>query len=113
MQNFSILDYCFDRLNSIKKFILSVQSQNPVNTKSDLKRKRTRSFNRYQIPRKRRLLSNSKVNTKYETESHRTTRRRNILSFKNMFSYKRLQTHSMNHHRLLSIHWLWVILFCF
>ena len=57
-RNFSIVDYCFDRLDSIKSF-KSCLNPSSVTVKLNRVRKRTASFRRYTPPRKKRVKSSS------------------------------------------------------
>ena len=65
-RNFSIVDYCFDRLDSIKSF-KSCLNPSSASFKLNRVRKRTASFRRYTPPRKKRVknISSSPKCRKY------------------------------------------------
>ena len=57
-RNFSIVDYCFDRLDNIKSFKSCLNASSST-VKLNRVRKRTASFRRYTPPRKKRVKSTS------------------------------------------------------
>lgn len=108
MQNFSIADYCYERVDKIKAFndyigeVDDAQS-NPISSLRSKKR-RTTSFRRYSIPRKRRLVA-ADVFKKHRYSNITRCRkhiRRFALKSKQSKSYRRLETNGNTFYKLQS-----------
>lgn len=93
MQNFSIVDYCSDRINNIKAFNEYISNNQTSSDNSRSKKRRTTSFRRYCIPRKHRLVPSAKVpkDRKVGLLRCRKHRRRSMLKEKDTISYVRLE----------------------
>jgi hypothetical protein len=100
MQNFSILDFCSDRKTTLVKLneYLSGTDIATAVSQSDIKRRRTGSFKRYQLARYRR---NPPSKRKKPLKISRKMLRKSVAIFDT--KYIRLETHGKEF--LASLYW--------